>query len=165
MSGLATAPFALYHFDRFAGLGLLANLMAMPIVSLISAPLAGASLVLAPFGGSELALRAFGASLEWILVIAAWFDGIAPGGVGPSKAMPPEALIAMTTGMILAMICRGWHVRLIIGSAMLATGAALWWAHPAAAIHWGPSGDVYLVAQDGAVEPDRWRGPEAAALC
>ena len=78
VSGFATMPFALYHFGRVAGLGLAANLMAMPIVSLISAPAATAALVLAPIGLDRWALRAFGLSLEAVLVVAHVFAEILP---------------------------------------------------------------------------------------
>ena len=37
VAGTATAPYALYHFDRLAGLGLLANLAAMPVITFVSA--------------------------------------------------------------------------------------------------------------------------------
>lgn len=32
VTSLSTAPFAIYHFERFAGFGVLANILAMPIV-------------------------------------------------------------------------------------------------------------------------------------
>ena len=70
VTSLATMPFALYHFDRVAGLGVIANVLAMPIISLLSAPFAAMALMLAPLGLDGLALRGFGLSLEWVLAIA-----------------------------------------------------------------------------------------------
>ena len=34
VAGLATAPFAVYHFNRFAIYGLAANLVAVPVMAL-----------------------------------------------------------------------------------------------------------------------------------
>lgn len=56
----ATAPFALLHFDQVAGMGLLVNLLAKPIVTFVRAPAAALSLLLAPFGLSD-----FGAGAVW----------------------------------------------------------------------------------------------------
>ena len=71
-------PFALYHFGRVAGFGLVANLFAMPTISLASAPSATAALLLAPIGLDNIALRAFGWTVEAVLAIAHFFSGIVP---------------------------------------------------------------------------------------
>jgi len=71
-----TAPFALYHFDRLAGLGLIANLLAMPVISFVSAPSAALALLLTPFGLGYVGLRLFGYSLELVLMIAHLCAGI-----------------------------------------------------------------------------------------
>ncbi|MEM6409875.1 MAG: ComEC/Rec2 family competence protein, partial [Pseudomonadota bacterium] len=49
VGAVATAPFALFHFGRVAAWGLAANLLAMPVISFLSAPLAAGSLIAAPF--------------------------------------------------------------------------------------------------------------------
>ena len=152
VSGLATMPFALYHFDRVAGFGLLANLMAMPIISLLSAPLAGAALVLSPFGLSEGPLRLFGWTLEGVLWVAHTAAGMAPDGASPSKAMPGAALLLFCAALVFAAILTGWRKRLIAASVLIATGIGLWVLSPAAALHWAPSGEVFLVDASGQVE-------------
>ena len=50
VAGLATAPFATYHFHRVASLGLLANLAAMPIVTFIVMPAGLLALLAMPLG-------------------------------------------------------------------------------------------------------------------
>jgi competence protein ComEC len=152
VSSLATMPFALYHFDRIAGLGLIANLLAMPIISLISAPLAGFAMVLAPFGLSAWPLRLFGYSLEGVLWVAHTFTNLAPEGTGSGKPMPPLALLALTSALVFACVLRGWQKRVVAGVVLTAIGAALWLASPGAGLHWAPSGDVYVVQSSGAVE-------------
>ncbi|MEM9226156.1 MAG: ComEC/Rec2 family competence protein, partial [Pseudomonadota bacterium] len=152
VSSLATAPFAIYHFERFAGLGLIANLFAMPMISLVSAPLAGASLVLSPFGLSGVPLRLFGYSLEWVLWVGHVFSNLAPDEVSQSIPMPAGALAFFSLAMVLAMMCQGWQWRAALFSVFSLAGALLWAMTPQAGIHWAPNGAVYLVDQTGHVD-------------
>mgnify|MGYP002144108464 CR=1 FL=1 len=48
LAGAATAPFAAAHFNRFTDYGLLANLLAIPWISLLVTPLALLGVVLPP---------------------------------------------------------------------------------------------------------------------
>ncbi|MDJ0920854.1 MAG: ComEC/Rec2 family competence protein [Henriciella sp.] len=152
VTSAATAPFALYHFDRVAGFGLLANLLAMPIVSLISAPVAGAALVLSPLGLVELPLRIFGYSLEAVLAIAHWVSGLSPLGTEAHTPMPVFALGLFSLSLLLGAIGRNWPQRLAYGTAAALAGAGIWWTSAAPSVHWGPSGDVYIASPGGAVD-------------
>ena len=148
VAGTATAPYALYHFDRLAGLGLLANLAAMPIITFVSAPAAAAALVLTPFGQGDLGLRVFGYSLEAILWIAETCADQAPTGLSPGKQMPGLSLVLFSAALALAVIARGgWRWLL----AFAASGPAIWiWiAAPAVALHWSASGDVFVRLSGG----------------
>ena len=60
VTGLATAPFAIFHFDRAAGYSLLSNLLALPLVGCVIMPAAAAAVVLMPFGLDVWPLRAMG---------------------------------------------------------------------------------------------------------
>ena len=151
ISGLATMPFAVYHFDRVAALGLGANLLAMPVISLVSAPLAGAALVLSPFGLSEWPLRAFGWSLEVVLVIADTCARILPGLSTLGRPMPAAALVAFTVAMIAAILLVGWRTRFLAAGLLSALGGWIWLTAPVAGVHWAPSGDVFFVGRQGAV--------------
>jgi competence protein ComEC len=145
VTSLATVPFALYHFDRMAPLGLIANVFAMPIVSLISAPLAGLALVAAPFGLADWPLRLFGWSLEAILWIAEVFsdaDAVS-GSVG--KQMPEAALVLLSLALILGIIARGWRARAALGGGLIGLGCLVWWFSPGVILHWAPSGEVFLI--------------------
>ena len=71
VAGLATAPFAIYHFNRFAEYGLLANLAAVPLIGLWVMPGGLLALLLMPFGLEELALEPMGLGLQAIDWIAA----------------------------------------------------------------------------------------------
>jgi competence protein ComEC len=70
IAGLATAPIAAYHFHRGAPLGLLANLVAMPAVSVLVMPFGVLALVLLPFGLEQLALWPMGLGLAWMFAVA-----------------------------------------------------------------------------------------------
>lgn len=152
VTSLATMPFALYHFDRIAGLGVLANMLAMPIISLISAPMAAFALILAPLGLDGPALRGFGLSLEWVLQIAHAFDrGTFMEGVRLPQ-MPASSLALFSSAMIMCCVSRAGPVR--TGAvAILTLIAALNWGMVARdRIHWAPSGDVYFEHASGRVE-------------
>src|SRR6185503_6208020 len=62
VAGLASAPFAAYHFNRFANYGVAANLLAMPVVSFVIMPFGVIALLLMPLGldGPPLQVMAWG---------------------------------------------------------------------------------------------------------
>lgn len=60
VAGLATAPFAAYHFNRFTVYGLLANMLAIPLTGIVVMPCAVAAFILMPFGQEWLALLPMG---------------------------------------------------------------------------------------------------------
>lgn len=156
VSSLATMPFALFHFNRVAGLGMLANLAAMPIISLVSAPLAGLALLLAPIGLEEPVLRLFGLSLEAVLAIAHSMssDGFARGLSWPR--MPEVSLAAFSA--VIVVICLGRRGRaqtILIASAFIA-GGLFWTLSASDRIHWAPSGEVFLEQANGAVTRIAW---------
>ena len=146
-ASVATAPFAFYHFERLAPLGLVANLAAMPVISLASVPAAGAAIVLAPFGLSEWGLRAFGGSLEVVLAISHWASASGAQFAVPVKSMPPEVLLAFTTSLISFVLFRRW-LRLLSIGATAAAATTLWMLMPIADGYWSPSGEAYLNLHD-----------------
>jgi competence protein ComEC len=50
VAGLATTPYAAYHFHRLAPYGVLANVLAMPVISAVSMPAGLLALLAMPFG-------------------------------------------------------------------------------------------------------------------
>ena len=109
----ATAPFAIFHFERIAPLGIFANLVAMPIVSVLAVPSAGLAILLAPFGFAHIGLRLFGQSLELILAVAHMAAAAGDALVQPLPAMPPFTLLGCVAGLLAVAALRGWS-RLII---------------------------------------------------
>jgi competence protein ComEC len=127
VAGLATDPFAIYHFQRFATYGLAANLAATPIITFVAAPAAVAAAVLAPFGLAEpaLALMAFG--LDMVRGIGAAFAE-RPEAVRALPAAPTSAFLLAVGAIVWICLWRGalrWF-----GLVALAAAAATYLAAP-----------------------------------
>jgi competence protein ComEC len=97
IAGLATAPFAAYHFNRFADYGVAANVMVMPIVSFIIMPAGVLALVLMPLGLEWLPLAVMDKGIEAMLAIAHWVASW-PGSTQSVSAWPMSALFLMVAG-------------------------------------------------------------------
>ena len=108
IAGLATAPFAAYHFDRVAVLGLLANLAAVPVVALLVMPalVAGLLLELGWSAASEFALAAAGWGIDAVLAVAAAVAAL-PGAEFIVARPPLWALIAVVAGSLVLLLQRG----------------------------------------------------------
>jgi len=174
-ASLATAPFAIFHFERLAPLGLLANLAAMPVVSLLCVPAAGLAIILAPFGLSHYGLALFGRSLEIVLLVAEETSRLGALFDAPIKAMPASALMAFVAALIGLVLLRRWlRIVVVIGTSL--GGAVLWWSQPMASLYWAASGEVYLntsgsnyqiiaFTEGDALGPLRFRYANKQALC
>ena len=140
----ATAPFALYHFNRVAPAGVVANLAAMPIVTFISAPAAGLALVTAPFGLDGIFLRVFGWSLERVLMIAHWTAGQGKDGFQLQQRMPGSVLIVMSAAMVAICLCRSAKTAFLTSVSAVVLCLLCWIASPQLVLHWSASGDIYV---------------------
>lgn len=87
VAGLASAPFALYHFNRFAAFGLLANLLGVPLTGFWIMPWAVLAGLLFPFGLEAWALIPMGWGIDRLVAIAQWVAGL-DGAVALVPAMP-----------------------------------------------------------------------------
>lgn len=140
IAGLATAPFAAFHFNRAAVYGLLANLGGVPLMGLAVAPALAAAAPLAPFGWEGPALAAAGAGIEGILAVARWTASL-EGAVRAVPAAPPAALWLTTAGGLWLCL---WRSRLrLAGLPMLALAGAVWAAPPPR--------PALMIADDGSV--------------
>ena len=127
LAGSATAPFAAYHFNRTAPYSLLANLLALPVMSVWITPAACIAGLLAPFGVAEPALRVMGLGIEQIMVISHWVAAL-PGADQSVRAAPAAALgLVAIGGLWMALWRARWR---LVGLAGLAAGLALWAAAP-----------------------------------
>jgi competence protein ComEC len=105
VAGLASAPYALYHFNRFSAFGLIANLLAMPLTGLWIMPWVVITFVLLPFGLEAYALAPMAWGIEGLLGIARMVAGW-PGAVALWPAMPWWGLAITTLGGLWLCIWR-----------------------------------------------------------
>ena len=81
MAGLATTLYAAYHFHRLAPYGVLANLLAMPVVSAWVMPMGIARRARDAVRLRRVFWRLMGIGIEWMIAVALWVASL-PGAVG-----------------------------------------------------------------------------------
>jgi competence protein ComEC len=105
VAGLATTPYAAFHFHRVTPYGVLANLLAMPVVSVLVMPAGLLGLVAMPFGFDGVCWRVMGAGIDWMIVVTQWVAAL-PGAIGRMPAFGIGPLIAASLGLILLGLLR-----------------------------------------------------------
>ncbi|MFN3169131.1 MAG: ComEC/Rec2 family competence protein [Hyphomicrobiales bacterium] len=115
VAGLATAPFAAYHFSVGAPLGLLGNVLALPLVSLIIMPAGLMALFLTPFALEAPALMVMGFGIDLVMVIAKWVASL-DGSRVAIAAITPQALLLLTLAGCLAALFVGRARLLALGA-------------------------------------------------
>lgn len=106
VAGLATDPFAIYHFQRFAVYSLPANLITAPIMSFLVAPMAAAAAILAPFGLADPALELMASALDLIAAVGQTF-GERPEAVRALPRPPDLAFVVCVVALLWACLWRG----------------------------------------------------------
>ena len=123
VAGLATAPYAIYHFDRAPGYSLLANLLASPVVGTIIMPSACLAVALMPFGLEYWPLQAMGWGVGRMTDITHWVAGL-PGAVNLVAAKSEVALLLIVAGGLWVGLWQRpwrWHgLAAILGGFVLA---------------------------------------------
>ncbi len=137
IGGLATAPYAAAHFNRFADYGFVANLLTVPVMGMVVMPAGAMAALLAPFGLAGLPLWIMGKGAEWILFVAQRVAAI-EGAVTAIAAPPWFILPVLTMGLLWAVLWRG-HGR--VAGVVVAVSALIVWANTAR--------PAMLVASDG----------------
>ena len=80
VAGLATTPYAAFHFHRVTPYGVLANLAAMPVVSALVMPAGLLGLVAMPFGFDGVFWAIMGVGIDWMIVVTQWVAALARRG-------------------------------------------------------------------------------------
>lgn len=106
VAGLATAPFAAFHFNSVATFGLIANLVAVPVTALWIMPAAVSAFVLMPLGLEDAALQVMGVGVEVVIWVAKIVSEM-PGAVRVTPAFPMWGLGLVVMGGLWAAIWRG----------------------------------------------------------
>jgi competence protein ComEC len=122
VAGLATMPYAAYHFHRLAPYGLLANLLTMPVFSMWIMPAGLCGVVLMPFGFDAFFWRLMGAGIEWMIAVASWVAAL-PGAIGHIPAFGIGPLLLGSAGLLVMCLLRT-PLRLVGG--VLGVAAVAW---------------------------------------
>ncbi|MEM7489656.1 MAG: ComEC/Rec2 family competence protein, partial [Pseudomonadota bacterium] len=123
VAGLATGPFAAAHFNRIGQYGVLANLLAVPVMGFAVMPMLLIALLLWPLGleGPPLFVASYG--IGWILGVAEQVAAL-PGAVGtvPAPPWPVFAFLGLGFALIACLpgLARG------AGAVLIAAALGLW---------------------------------------
>jgi competence protein ComEC len=105
VAGLATTPYAAYHFHRLAPYGMLANLAAMPVVSAVVMPAGIVGVLALPFGFDAPCWRLMELGIDWMDAVALWVASL-PGAVGRIAAFGAGVLALGTAGLLVLCLLR-----------------------------------------------------------
>ena len=105
VASLATAPFALYHFNRVAVFSLPANMLAMPLMAFWIMPAAVTGLLLTPLGLDHFAWVVAAAGVDVVLAIGAEVSSW-PRAVSLTPQWPTLALLAIVAGGLWFVLAR-----------------------------------------------------------
>ena len=122
VAGLATTPYASYHFHRAAPYGVVANLLAMPVVSAEVMPMGILGVLAMPFGFDAIFWKLMGAGIEWMDDVALWVASL-PGAVGHVRAFGTGPLLLGTAAILLLCLLR---TPLRWSGAAVGAAASLW---------------------------------------
>lgn len=127
VAGLATAPYAAFHFQRMAPFGLIANMLALPIFSFWIMPLALIAMVAMPLGLDAFPLWLLGKGLTVVFAIAHNLADRLPDN--PTGLVTGSGLmvlsVALIAGCLLASRLRWVAVPIAVVGLMLAPGRAM----------------------------------------
>lgn len=106
IAGLATGIFSAHHFHRMAGYGMVANVLAMPIISMLVMPMLTLALLVMPFGMDHLPLLAAGWGLDATIGIAHWVSRLGADFVTGRIPLAVTGLLA--AALSIAVLMRTW---------------------------------------------------------
>ncbi len=105
IAGLATALFTAWHFQQVSPLGVVANLTAMPLVSVIVMPMAVLATVLMPFGLDGLPLDLMGFGIWGMSTIAFWLAE--RSAFDATGAIPLSSVLVLTIALVILTMAGG----------------------------------------------------------
>lgn len=139
VAGLATAPFAAFHFNTVPRYGLLANLMAVPLMGFVVMPAALVALALAPLGLQGVGFWLMHMGIARILDVAHWVAGL-EGAVRHVQVAPQWVLGLLAAGLLVLLLVRG--PGRLTGAAVAAAALMLWAVMPRPAALVAPGGGI-----------------------
>ena len=120
VAGFASAPFAIATFHTNAQYGLIANMLALPVMTFLVMPCVLLTMLLAPLGLEGAALAAMGPGIDLVLAIGNWTASL-PGAVWKVAAINDWTLPLFTVGGLWLVIWQGkkrWLGAIAIAAAL-----------------------------------------------
>ncbi len=123
VAGGATGVFAALHFQRFARLGFIANILAMPVFTLVAMPAGFLAVLVMPLGLDTLPLLVMGKALEYVLMIAVWVSEM-DGALMYFKTANAQVISLFALGFVF--LCLGPKRIRLAGLAMAIVSWIIW---------------------------------------
>jgi competence protein ComEC len=152
LAGTATIPYIAYHFHRISPYGVIANLVAMPVVSAWVMPAGMLGVMAMPLGLDGFCWSLMGHGIDWMVAVALWV-GSFPGAVGRMAAFGTGPLLLCSAGLVL--LCLFKTPLRFVGSLLIGAAVVL--------MIRAPQPDV-LIAGDGSAFAVRSRDGRLAVL-
>jgi competence protein ComEC len=152
LAGSATMIYIAYHFHQFQPYGLVANLLAMPVVSALVMPMGILGVLAMPFGYDGICWQLMGLGIDWMIAVVLWVASL-PGANALVPAFGTGPLLLATAGLVLVCLLR---TPLRLAGPLLLVVAMVWALRT-------PQPDV-LVAPDGSAVALRTAGGQLAVV-
>ena len=120
VAGLATMPYAAFVFHRATPYGILANLMAMPVVSAWVMPAGLLGIVAMPFGFDGIFWHLMDLGLDWMVWVSLWVASL-PGAIGHVPAFGSGPLVLSTIGILMLGLLKTslrWSGAIVVAAAV-----------------------------------------------
>jgi competence protein ComEC len=140
IAGLATTPYAAFHFHRATPYGILANLLAMPVVSAWVMPAGLLGIVAMPFGFDGVFWHLMDLGISWMVWVSLWVASL-PGSIGRIAAFGTGPLLLATAGILVLGLLK---TRLRWSGAAIALVATVWALNT-------PQPDILIGAEGGTI--------------
>ncbi|WOI55037.1 ComEC/Rec2 family competence protein [Palleronia sp. LCG004] len=160
IAGAATAPYGAAHFNQVSHYGLLANMLAVPLMGAVVMPAALLAACLAPLGLAWIGLWIMKPAVDWIMFVAHRVADL-PHSVSHVPSAPPAFLPVFTLGMLFLILWRGrgrWA-----GAGVAAIAATIWVLADRPDILIAPSGGLVGVLREEGRALTKARGDGFAA--
>ena len=118
IAGTATTPFAIYHFNQYAGYGMLANMLAIPLTSFYIMPLVVIAFLALPLGLAKPVLLMLGWGIQQLINIAAWVSHL-PESSMLLPSIPESAFVLLIAAGLWGVLWQErWRIAALPGIAL-----------------------------------------------
>lgn len=129
VASLATAPFVANYFNIFNAYSILANLLALPLLSFVIMPSLLFGMALAPLGLSKPFMQAAGKGIDWMIDSSAWVTSL-PGANWYIPPLMPGANLLIGAGILVILLSYGYWRWIGIVPILIALASAVAYQPP-----------------------------------